>query len=666
MSVENSPWTPAPEPALQWTDAGEPRSGQFDDLYFSSENGLAESRYVFLSGNQLPERMTQPLDRPFTVAETGFGTGLNFLACWQAWRALPSPRPRLHFLSVEQYPLRRHQLQRALSRWPELSALAAELLDHYPPPLRGEHRLLLAAGDVTLDLWFAPAAEALANWAEATPGQVDAWFLDGFAPSHNAAMWQAALIQDMARASRHGATFATFTAASQVRRNLQAAGFDVRREQGYGGKRERLLGSLPTAAEPSPAQQTPWHLPLHDTPRSEQVLILGAGLAGCLLANALARRGRAVTVLDSGAIADGASGNRQGILYTRLSPRHNTLTDFALQGFCFATRLYARLLATDALRRGTDGDLCGCFHQGSEGEEMDYLEGILAESDGLAAVVRGAAVSDLLGIEQTGAGYWFERAGWLDPGALCHQQLAHPLIEVREHCGELALEHDGMNWQAVSGTTSLAQAPLAVICIGAAAATLTQTSHLPLRAIRGQTTEIPAMAELRAAFCHKGYVAPASASSHCIGATFTVGDEEVSARVEDSQQNLAQLAAAVPQWRDRLDTLDAARLPARVGWRCASPDYLPVAGPVPDADALLAAYAGLRRNAKRMIDARAPNLPGLYISSAHGSRGLTSAPLCAELIASQVCNEPLPLSSRLQRAVSPARFLVRDLARNRR
>ncbi len=666
MSLDNSPWTPALAPLLQWTESGEPRSAQFDDLYFSSDDGLAESRYVFLSGNQLPERMARSSVQPFVIAETGFGTGLNFLACWQAWSALPASRPRLHFLSVEQYPLRRHQLQQALSRWPELSVLANELLGQYPPPLKGEHRLVLAGGQVTLDLWFAPAIDALADWSEAAQGRVDAWFLDGFAPSRNADMWKAGLMQHMANASKPGATFATFTAAAQVRRNLQSAGFEVNTGSGYGRKRERLSGSLPESVIAASTKQTPWHRPLRVFEKPAHALVIGAGLAGSLQANALARRGIRVTVLDSGEIAGEASGNRQGILYTRLSPRHNSLTDFALQGFSYATQLYSRLLACGALRPGMDGDLCGCFHQGVEGGEMDYLERVLAGSDGFAAVVRPEAASEKLGIVQAASGFWFENAGWMDPGALCRQQLQHPLIETRAHCGELELTRENNSWHAIRAGRSLADAPLAIICTGTATTTLAQTQHLPLKTIRGQTNQVPAMTDLRSALCHSGYVAPASNGTHCIGATFSVDDDEKAARVDDTRHNLAQLADAVPQWRDRLARLDPTQLSAKVGFRCASPDYLPVAGPAPDEEALLTAYAGLKRNAKRAIDTRAPNLAGLYISTAHGSRGLTSTPLCAELIASLVCNEPLPLSVRLQRAVSPSRFLVRDLARNRR
>jgi tRNA 5-methylaminomethyl-2-thiouridine biosynthesis bifunctional protein len=192
---------------------------------------------------------------------------------------------------------------------------------------------------------------------------------------------------------------------------------------------------------------------------------------------------------------------------------------------------------------------------------------------------------------------------------------------------------------------------------------------LPLQAIRGQTSYIPASAQtaaLQAAFCHEGYVAPARGSTHCIGATFDLRDPETTLRAGDHRHNLDTLADALPAWASWLQDLDDASLDGRVGYRCASPDYLPLAGPVPDVAAFLQTFAALRQNARRPIAARGSYVPGLYLNTAHGSRGLSSTPLVAEVLASMVCGEPLPVSRELERALAPARFLVRDLGRNRR
>jgi tRNA 5-methylaminomethyl-2-thiouridine biosynthesis bifunctional protein len=191
---------------------------------------------------------------------------------------------------------------------------------------------------------------------------------------------------------------------------------------------------------------------------------------------------------------------------------------------------------------------------------------------------------------------------------------------------------------------------------------------LPLQIIRGQTTQLPTTVpynKLRAALCHEGYIAPARDGIHCIGATFNLQDQEQGLRAEDHRYNLISLARAVPAWRDALSHTDPADLKGRVGFRCASPDYLPMVGPVPDLPAFLRDFGPLRRNARLAITARGEYRPGLYLSTAHGSRGLTSTPLASELLASQICDEPPPLCREIIRALAPARFIIRDLRRNR-
>lgn len=683
MQRDNQPWQAMPAPRLQWSDAGVPGSSDFGDIYFSREDGLAESRYVFLEGNGLPGRWASHARDEFVIAETGFGTGLNFLLTWQAWAGQPRTRPRLHYLAVEQYPLRRTDLERALAAWPALSPFATELLEQYPPPVPGCHRLCLAGGAITLDLWWAEAEDALAELDAHGRRWVDAWYLDGFAPARNAAMWSEPLLQRVGALSRAGATVATFTAAGAVRRALQVAGFSMRKGPGFGRKRERLLGSHGTttavadattadaargANRPLPTG-TPWDIPAHTAPAPRSALVIGAGLAGCATAAALARRGIRVSLLEAGAVAEAASGNAQGVLYTRLSRRHSALSDFALLSFAHASRRYRALLADGQLRPGHDGELCGCFHQQDDGEELAILAERLAQVPELASVLDAAAANARLGITQHSAGYWFPDSGWLSPPALCRAWAAAQGVTLREHCGPLQLRRREECWQAVTAAGEcLAQADCAVIACGGASGGLTGLDWLPLQPIRGQTTHLPAgppFDQLRAALCHEGYIAPAS-GEHCIGATFNLGENTAQLRPGDHRHNLDKLAAAVPAWADALAACNPDTLAGRVGFRCTTPDYLPLAGPVPDTPALLATFAGLRQNARKAIASPGHYMPGLFLNTGHGSRGLSSAPLCAELIASQACGEAPPLPRYLSRALAPARFLIRDLGRKRR
>lgn len=669
MNRENTPWLPLQAAAIEWSDTGAPHSSTFDDVYFSREDGLAESRYVFLQGNQLPQRWEQPNTAgSFCIAETGFGTGLNFFMTWQAWLALPEPRRPLHYLSLECHPLQASDIRRALAHWPELRPLVEELLTNYPGLLPGQHRLQLAAGEITLDLWWEDVSLALPELASQGRPLFDAWYLDGFAPAHNQAMWTPEIYRAMAELTRLNGSFSTFTAAGHVRRGLAEAGFAVSKVTGYGRKRECLQGTLRTVAPARAAANTPWDLSDQPPEKPGHAIVLGAGLAGCTAAAALARRGIKVTLLEARQFASGGSGNEQGILYTRLSRKHSALTDFALQSFRFAANIYREAFASGLLCKGQDGALCGSFHLGASDRDLQYLQEALLAVPDLARVLTPEHASETLGLAQDETGLWFPDSGWLRPVSVCASLLGQDGIELVEDCGDIELSRQGGLWHAHSADTTLARAPCVIIATGTGTVNLDQLNWLPLQSIRGQTTQLPATDKSRslsAALCHEGYIAPARNGYHCIGATFNLDDCTTELRDKDHQANLQRLASALPAWESELRQLTVNKLEGRVGFRCASPDYLPLVGPVPDRHSFIETYAGLRKNARQLIAQRGPSLPGLYLTCGHGSRGLSSTPLAAELLASQITGEPLPLSRELCRALSPARFLIRDLARNR-
>ena len=454
-----------------------------------------------------------------------------------------------------------------------------------------------------------------------------------------------------------------------VRRKLVDAGFIVSKVAGFGRKRECLRGVFEEerTAEPSSAMSR-WDIPERMQHRPQSALVVGGGLAGCTTAAALARRGIAVTLLERSTLSSGGSGNDQGILYTRLSRKHSALVDFALQGFLFASSFYRSMFQSGALKAQTDGELCGYFQQSHNTDDMAALKEALTGLEELAQVLDATQASDVLGIKQPRAGYWYPGSGWLRPAAVCRALTADENIRVLEHCGEITLSHTGDQWLALAGTETLAQAPVVILATGTDTMAVPQCSWLPLQSIRGQITELPetqAFSGLRAALCHEGYIAPAREGMHSIGATFNPTVSDSALRSCDNQENLARLAAAVPGCREALDALNPAALNGRVSYRCTSPDYLPVVGPAPELEGFLRDFGPLRKNARQSIDSHGSYWPGLYLNTAHGSRGLASTPVAAELLASMLCDEPLPFSRALSRALSPARFIIRDLSRNR-
>lgn len=223
--------TKAPE--LEWLDGDVPRSEGFDDTYFSKAGGLAETRHVFLAGNRLPERFAGR--KTFTIAEFGFGTGLNFLTTLRALDQVGNPAA-LTFVSFELYPMTTDQLRRALGAFPELHDLAAELLRVWVPE-PGWNRFHVAGVDLCLGIGD---ARELIRDLEVAP--VDAWFLDGFSPARNPELWDPELFQAAADLTAQDGTLATYTAAGWVRRNLQVAGFKIEKVPGFAGKREMVIG----------------------------------------------------------------------------------------------------------------------------------------------------------------------------------------------------------------------------------------------------------------------------------------------------------------------------------------------------------------------------------------------------------------------------------------
>ncbi|MEQ9361019.1 MAG: tRNA (5-methylaminomethyl-2-thiouridine)(34)-methyltransferase MnmD, partial [Rhodospirillales bacterium] len=256
---------------LAWRD-GVPCSAEFGDIYFSPKGGLGEARHVFLDGIGAPDVWR---GRPrFTVGELGFGTGLNVLALWDAWRRRAAPDARLHIVSVEGFPLEPGDLAGAHTGFPELAPLAAELRAAYPRRVSGFHRLRLDGGRVALTLLFGPVADML----EKLTACVDAWFLDGFAPRRNPEMWSDAVFRQLARLSAPGARVATFSAAGAVRRGLAAAGFAMAKRPGFAGKLECLAGRLD--ALPLDDGDAPWYAAPPPLGPGAAVAVIGGGIAG--------------------------------------------------------------------------------------------------------------------------------------------------------------------------------------------------------------------------------------------------------------------------------------------------------------------------------------------------------------------------------------------------
>ncbi|MDR6179540.1 MULTISPECIES: bifunctional tRNA (5-methylaminomethyl-2-thiouridine)(34)-methyltransferase MnmD/FAD-dependent 5-carboxymethylaminomethyl-2-thiouridine(34) oxidoreductase MnmC [unclassified Pseudomonas] len=635
---------------LDWDASGQPLSRTFGDVYFSRASGLEETRYVFLQQNRLAERFAAlAAGEVFTIGETGFGTGLNFLCAWQLF-AVQAPRAaRLHFVSVERFPLTATDLAQALTLWPELAPYSAALQRQYQAIHPGFQRLILDDGRVTLTLLVGDVLERLPE----LDARCDAWFLDGFAPAKNPEMWTPALFAELARLSRAGTTLATFTCAGFVRRGLNEAGFAMAKVPGFGHKREMLAGALERPVIPA---AVPWYArpPRPQGPRT--ALVIGAGLAGCATAASLARRGWQVRVVERhGAPAQEASGNPQGVLYLKLSAHDTPLSRLILDGFGLTLR------ELQALPTGAAWSPCGVLQLAPTDKDAQRQAQLAAHfpADLLHPLDREAA-SDKAGIGLTAGGLFFPEGGWVHPPALCAHWLTHPNIELVTHTEVTALQRTEQGWQA-----STQSAPLAatVVVVASAAQARTLLPELPLKAIRGQLSALPETPDsqvLATVVCGEGYLAPARDGRHCLGASFVFDRDDTEPSQAEHQSNLQLLAELSPELATRYQ---AEALDGRVAFRCTSPDYLPLVGPVVDEVAFARQYQALAYDARQVPERAAPWRTGLYVNLAHGSRGLVTTPLAAELLAAWLEDEPLPVARRVAEACHPTRFPLRRLIR---
>jgi len=648
---------------IDWDEQGNPHSRTFSDVYFSTESGLEETRHVFLVQNDLRRRFTElPEDGRLIIGETGFGTGLNFLCAWQLFEECARPGTRLQFVSFEKYPLSRDDLQRALALWPELAAFADPLLDQYVAVHEGFQRMVFDQGRVTLTLLIGDALDMLPQ----LDGQIDAWFLDGFAPAKNPEMWTPELFAELARLSTTATTIGTFTSTGWVRRALNAAGFKMKRVPGIGHKWEVLRGTFiawPEEAVPVPAAK-PWFARPPALHNERKALVIGAGLAGCATAESLANRGWQVSLLERHAApAQEASGNPQGVLYLKLSAHGTALSQLILSGFGHTRRLLERL------QRGVDWDGCGVLQltfDDKEGKRQAQLAEAFPES--LLHLLDQSAAEARSGIRLASGGLFYPEGGWVHPPALCDRQATHPNIRLIAHHEALELRQVGGQWQAWDNERLIDSAPVVVLAGAADIKQFAQSAELPLKRIRGQITRLPetsASTALSTVVCAEGYVAPARLGEHTLGASFDFNSVDLTPNLADHLGNLQMLEEIS---HDLVERLEAADLPpehlqGRAAFRCTSPDYLPIVGPLADREAFMEAFAALGKDARQVPDVACPWLDGFYVNSGHGSRGLITAPLCAELLAAWLDNEPLPLPRSVAEACHPNRFALRGLIR---
>lgn len=632
----NEPLRPA---RVDFSDASAPRAPDYDDVYHPRGGAFEQARHVFLTGNGLPQRWAQR--KHFVILEAGFGLGHNFLATWAAWRDDPQRCAHLWFLSVDKHPLLGADLRRAHAHSAE-PALARELVNAWPPLTPDLHRRDFAHGRIHLLLAFGELATWLPQWV----AEVDAFYLDGFAPAKNPAMWEPRVLQRLSRLAAVGATAATWSSARVVRDALEAADFDVQRSAGFDAKRDMLC-----------ARHAPAHRALRPPGRrfgaaAHEVAIVGAGLAGAAAARALAELGVPCRVFDAlHAVAQGGSGQPAGLLHGVLHAVDSPHTRWFRAAALRAQATIAPLIAQHRVPGRLDG-LLRVEHaldhasmlglQCAQGLPPEYVQALSIDE-----------ASERAGCALAQPAWLYAGGGWVEPLGLVRSWLDHALIDVSLNAAVDRIERDAQGrWRLLdSNARTVAASDQLVLANAGGFERLVAEHSWPLLHSRGQVTWLPAPDDWRPALpiAGDGYAIPLPQGQLLCGATNDLDDPTLELREADHQRNLD----ALQRLSGRPWLHGAGTLGGRVAWRLHARDRLPLLGGVP-------LPAGERARSPRQEQPRfIARQPGLHVLVGLGSRGLAQAALAGELVAAMIAGAPLPVGSTLLDAVDAARFAAR-------
>lgn len=621
---------------VDFSDAQAPQAPAFGDVYHARAGAFAQARHVFLGGNGLPERWAGRTR--FVILETGFGLGNNFLASWAAWRDDPARCERLVFISIEKHPLRRDDLVRAHAASPE-PALAAQLTAAWPPLTHNLHGLSFENGRVQLLL----ALGDIRAWLPELVAEVDAFYLDGFAPARNPDMWDPYTLKLLGRLAAPAATAATWSVARDVREGLTSAGFAVEKAPGFAAKGQMSVARFqPRHLPQRPAARAPL------APSAGQALVIGAGLAGAACAWALREQGIASLVLDThGAPAQGSSGNPGGLFHGTLNPDDGLHARFNRAAALATRHALDRLPALRWLQQG--------LLRLEFARDLASMQGLIARlglpADYVQALAPDVATA-LAGLPCVQPAWFYPGGGALPPAEYVQTLLEASRAELRLGQGVARLARVGDSWQALDGEGRLlAEAQALVLAGGHRSLELLQPlqpgADWPLWRQRGQLSALARATPLPSLpLAGAGYALADGRGGLWCGATAQDEDMEPDLREADHQQNLAQWAALAG-----LSEPPRAPLAGRVGWRLLAPDRLPVVGGLAEAPG--------EQDQVRFV----PRVPGLVVCTALASRGIGWAALCGQVVAARLSGAPIPLEASLLDAIDPARFQVRQQRR---
>jgi len=653
-----------------------------------------------IEGSELHQRW-QALDpqanNSFVIADTHFSAGQKFLAAAELWLQCAPASAKLHFIALETAPLCQSDLNHVLQQASQTSVLASQLIENYPLLSPGFHRLFFVGQRICLTLIFVDADanpdEALAQLRPSLHPStdaiksvtVDAWFIQNSVSE--------VFCEHIQHLSNASSTLVSLKTDESTQKQFKSSGFEFKDTQTGDEKHRVLFGQWREPATEIPDTTTtqtatqhkrkahhpvPWHIsasPHHS--HSRHAAIIGGGIAGCTTAAALAQRGWRVTLYERhNILANEGSGNPQGIVYPKLSPQSSALSRINLSAIQFASRYYQRYWQAPE-QQTPFGQQCGVLVLPESEKEIAAFKKIAEHFKQQSEFIQELNKNEIEKISglplDADIGLYYPQLGWINPPRVCRDLVEHPLISVEQaDITDLSYDSAKANWQLSSeDKEDFATADTIVLATSTSTGQFSQSNHLPIKSIRGQISIAPANShlantpQLKTVLCGAGYIAPAENSFHTFGASYNLNNSSLDLRLEDHQHNIDLLEQSVAGLPTALQIPSADQLDGRAALRCTTLDYLPIVGAAPNYAAFLEDYSDLRRDASSDIPIPGQYWPGLYVHCGLGSRGLSYAPLGAELLASQINGEPPPLEQALITALNPARFIIRDMKRHK-
>ena len=616
-------------------------SHNYKDIYFQAGLGAKEKQHVFLKGNNLPQNWLSK--DYFTIAETGFGTGLNFTNTLKLWSETSKSHQQLHYLSCELHPLSSQQLKQSLSSFPELSDYSQQLIKLYPEELfYGFHRLHFKSLRVTLTLMIADATASLKQ----LHAQVDAWYLDGFAPSKNPELWNTQLFQQIARLSHKNTTLSTYTVARKIRESLTAVGFNIQKSKGFGQKREMLTATLQQAS--TCVDKTPWAYQ-YSAKRCQNYTIVGAGIAGLSLADKLISAGKKVTLIDrQSQPCLETSGNPQAMIMPSFSLNDSIEARFYFAAFVYALRYY----------NSGHYHQVGVYNPAYSIKQQQWQSKLLEKFNFPSSLLKEYC-----------QGLLYPSSGWLDTQAhaqsLFLKLKGRKLNYIQAHIDEI--KQQDSHWQVLNNNKIIHTTDCLILANGIHSRALLGDSEFPMTAKYGEISyfnreQNPYFHQQKHILLNKGYITPFWKGIQTMGATFEhMPKNKWYEPAQSSQQHWqknCQLWENTPE-REQLYSMKAET--SRAGIRVTTADHLPLCGAVIKQNEFTADYHDIKHGKHWKHYPKPQNRTHLYLFTGLGSRGFTSAPLLAESLCNQILGLAQVLPTELQKAIHPNRFLWRKL-----